>query len=357
MYKENPIKKEKKSRSVKERQEKLEREKPKQIFEREPPEEKDDPFIIQCLFCSKKFEYTSILKHVGNTKLCKDFYGPKFQEIQKRHARIRKNIYREENGTKEELQKQREKYSSDPDLKEKKSKQAQERYKIRKQEEKVQDIKRKKESSRREAIEMIDYQLERYKNRNSFEYSSRPDWLSKCFEHFHETYPDVDVKTKEKIDTLLNSIKQNSSDIEESIDSYAKNAKEQIASVIPDNLTPQEFQKLVFGHTNNDFDREISKQWKDFFQTFEATLEDILESAEKSYLNTKWYKSLTKIHRIYKKASKSFRTIDYFCLQEKLCIVCNQKSHHIDFDEELAKRTTTYTYHGDSEFEISMRQD
>ena len=80
----------------------------------------------------------------------------------------------------------------------------------------------------------------------------------------------------------------------------------------------------------------------------------------KSYVDTKWYKSLTKIHRIYKKNLQSFSigSLDYFCLKEKLCIVCNEKPHHIDFDEELAKKDPTgYTYHGDSTFELSINHD
>ena len=67
-----------------------------------------------------------------------------------------------------------------------------------------------------------------------------------------------------------------------------------------------------------------------------------------------WYKSLTKIDMIYKKRSSGTCTFDYYCLQEELCVVCNKKSHHIDFNEELAKKEPNkYTYHGDSTFEKS----
>merc|ERR1712080_296016 len=81
---------ENKRKSRKEKQEKLEKEKAEKIlFKRKHHEEKDDPFVIQCLFCSSSYEYTSILKHVGNSKLCKAFYGPRFEKMKKRHRRIR----------------------------------------------------------------------------------------------------------------------------------------------------------------------------------------------------------------------------------------------------------------------------
>ena len=63
---------------------------------------------------------------------------------------IRKNIYRKENRTKPELQKQ--KYNSDPVFEEKKLTQVQERKKLRKPDEKVQDINRQKENSKKGAL-------------------------------------------------------------------------------------------------------------------------------------------------------------------------------------------------------------
>ena len=57
---------------------------------------------------------------------------------------------------------------------------------------------------------------------------------------------------------------------------------------------------------------------------------------------------------MFKKCLKANRTIDYYCLQEKVCIVCSKKTHKIDFDEEFAKNhPNSYTYHGDSEWEKS----
>ena len=67
---------------------------------RKPVVVESDPFMTRCWFCNREYEYTSILKHVGMNSLCKAFYGPKFEEVQRRHANIRKGIYREEHGSK-----------------------------------------------------------------------------------------------------------------------------------------------------------------------------------------------------------------------------------------------------------------
>ena len=72
LYKENPCKSEKKRKARKEKEEKLEKERKaliekqeklekekaeKILFKRKHHEEKDDPFVIQCLFCSSSYEY------------------------------------------------------------------------------------------------------------------------------------------------------------------------------------------------------------------------------------------------------------------------------------------------------------
>ena len=216
-----------------------------------------------------------------------------------------------------------------------------------------------KKNFRKEAIATVDYRIERYKRSNSVS-SCTKKWLFKCFEHFYNTYNDVDEHTKGKISTVIDSIKQNFSEIEEKIDSYATNSKNQINTANADDYTMLEFQRVLRSYITNEFEEGISNGWKKVFQNFEASLNDILNIVNKSYVDTKWYQSLTKIHRIYIRSYNQFSigSLDYFCLKEKLCIVCNEKSHRIDFDEELAKKDPTgYTYHGDSAFELSLNYD
>ena len=244
----------------------------------------------------------------------------------------------------------------------KKQKQGQDRYKIRKQEYRAFEKKEKKEKFRRDAIDRVNCHLERCKKSNSID-SGSPKWLFKCFDHYFDTYNGVDDETKKNILALVSSINQNFSKIEEKIESCAKRTKHLIEIADAEGLSPLEFQKVLSKcTTNEDFDGEegIETAWKNFFKTFQATLNEILKQVINCSQNKMWYKSLTKIYSLYKKQSGPFSngSLDYFCLKEKLCIVCNERSHHIDFDEELAKsHPTMYTYHGKSEFELSMNHD
>ena len=289
---------------------------------------------------------------MGSRKLCKEFYGPLYEKMKRRHARIRKQIYREENGIQNELQNQKEKYNSDPILQKKK----QELYKKRKAEDKELELKEQKVSFRNNAIKSVNWAEERLRNSNPLN-SSKRQWIIKCFEHFFSTHNKVHEQTKEKLDGLIDSIKQKHSQINEKIDIVVKKTKDQIESANSDGLTPLEFQKVlskfnIFQHFEGE--STIRNTWAKFHQSFEVRLEDILKQVEVPCQDTEWYRSLAKISVMYKEGLKSYRTIDYLCLQKKLCIVCNQKSHHIDFDEELAKlKPNHYTYHGDSTFEKS----
>merc|ERR1712228_733315 len=81
-------------------------------------EEPEDPEIkdseMQCEFCRKQFDLSSILKHIANTEECRLFYGPRLEQLKKEYRRQRKEFYRKEDGIEKELKKQREKYASQP---------------------------------------------------------------------------------------------------------------------------------------------------------------------------------------------------------------------------------------------------
>ena len=149
------------------RKKKFERDLDARNLGRKPLKIKADPFLTQCWFCSVKFEYTSILKHVSNTKLCKEFYGPKFEEIQRRHSNIRKQIYREKHGREAEYLKEREKYNSDKIIREKKHLQSQKNYQTRKEEFRLLEIKEKEDTFRKNAIKSVEYDAERFKLHHS----------------------------------------------------------------------------------------------------------------------------------------------------------------------------------------------
>ena len=191
---------------------------------------------------------------------------------------------------------------------------------------------------RKNAIKIVEYDTERFKVHHSgCSYGNK--WLFKCFHHFFETYDDIDLQTKEKIQALLSSIKEQSSDIEQKIDLYANDTKEKILTAKSDGLTPTEFQKvLTKSHAINEYfdDKEgISAEWKEFYKDFYTKLDEVLNQVIQTSRETNWYKSLSKIQRICKKREDLGRIHDYYCLKERFCIVCNKKSHRIDYDEEL----------------------
>ena len=76
----------------------------------------------QCGFCRKIFGLDSILKHIGNNEACKLFYGPEFEQKKKNLKNFRNRLYREKNGTEKELQKQRDLYASNLEIREKRRK-------------------------------------------------------------------------------------------------------------------------------------------------------------------------------------------------------------------------------------------
>ena len=63
---------------------------------------------------------------------------------------------------------------------------------------------------------------EESEKRSNSTYSCDKIWLSKCFDHFFDVFNDVDKTTKEKLISLLDSIKNKYSDIEKTIEKYEK---------------------------------------------------------------------------------------------------------------------------------------
>ena len=70
--------------------------------------------LVLCENCKDAYETNAILKHIGNDKECKAFYGPSFEKFKLEKERLRiKNF---------ELAKQRKDYASDPKTQENKKK-------------------------------------------------------------------------------------------------------------------------------------------------------------------------------------------------------------------------------------------
>ena len=76
---------------------------------------------LACECCKKPFVQSTILRHIGKSKSCQSFYGPRFQEMKNAHRRKRVNKHRykslEEND--KQLKRRRDLYANNSDLKEK----------------------------------------------------------------------------------------------------------------------------------------------------------------------------------------------------------------------------------------------
>ena len=77
---------------------------------------------VECDFCKKSLTQATLLRHIGQTQACKDFYGPRFKKMKTEKATLRKEKWRD-NLTAKESKKNRKKqkmYAKKPDSKEKK---------------------------------------------------------------------------------------------------------------------------------------------------------------------------------------------------------------------------------------------
>ena len=76
-----------------------------------------------CDCCKKIFDKKAILRHIGQSKKCKAFYGPRFKDMKTKQASERKENYRSNLSSKEHkrvLKRNRKIYASNAALKEKK---------------------------------------------------------------------------------------------------------------------------------------------------------------------------------------------------------------------------------------------
>ena len=140
-----------------------------------------------------------------------------FDSFKKRNARIRKKIYRDKNGTREELDQQIRSYASNPELRERKKNKYQE-------EKKQQKIWEKQEEEKRILNLAQEWLLnnEEMSRRKNLEGS---DWLKKCFAEIFEEFKNFNPDTKEKIDNLEKSIENKFKRINEEIDYKVKRWK------------------------------------------------------------------------------------------------------------------------------------
>ena len=143
------------------------------------PNDETKKYEIQCEFCRKKYDLTSILKHIGANEACKLYYGPRYEEWKKNHKRLKMSFYRHIEGTEKELDQQRKRYASNPDVREKKRKQ----YEEDKKNQLILQEEQEKQWRKNDAKRSVDYFEERYRQSNQQSYKCFR-WFTDFFETF-----------------------------------------------------------------------------------------------------------------------------------------------------------------------------
>ena len=56
---------------------------------------KDSDMDGDCEFCKKSLTQTTILRHIGQTRACKAFYGPRFKKMKTEKPTLRQEKHRD----------------------------------------------------------------------------------------------------------------------------------------------------------------------------------------------------------------------------------------------------------------------
>ena len=225
-----------------------------------------DPWV-KCHFCFKKFDPYFILKHIAKSEDCKTFYGPKFDQLKKEKNRFRNNIYR------------RESYHTNLEVKEKKKQARKDKKDSLKQQ-------RKKEFNKKWAEDSLEYKIRFFKERNSMG-KRRFGWVEKCFEHFLDTFSQVEDYVRIEILDLVSSVE----------DTFQKNQKK-IAEMTEKVKGSDHVVQVhsIFSCA----DSIIQRPWEKLEVTLDNKLKKIFAKIEKFNTSTEWKNVLENIYDSYK---------------------------------------------------------
>ena len=290
----------------------------------------------QCEFCKTFWIPTSILMHIGNNENCKSHYGPRYGDLKKKHKRVYQELYREDVGTEKELEQQRKKYASNPKVKEKKKKYYDENQKKPKE---MERRKRDLEEGARLAKSSELYHADSLRNANkSFQ------WITDCFQHFFETFTDIENQTKAKILDLERDISEKYGNNKTEINEMEKRAYETLDQY--ESLPfPDHFNCGLYFKKDNQYLEEIfQEEWSAMKKSTMERFQEILCQVEEPLKQTDWYKSLGKINNMYVKYGKKKHGfgMDIHFWEQKVCIICKDRAHRISFDKDCKIKTYSY---------------
>ena len=174
----------------------------------EPGNDNSGDSEMQCGFCLEVFDLAVVLRHIARTEACKIFYGPRFEEMKREHRRQRKEFQRKENGTKKELDQQRQRYATNPEVRQRKNDYYEEDKKKQEIFQQEQDKKRNKE----DATTLVTRCEDESKRKNEQGYKQFK-WVIDFIQHLFETFKDVCEGTRNYLIKLIESIEENYSNM------------------------------------------------------------------------------------------------------------------------------------------------
>ena len=232
------------------------------------------------------------MRHISQSKDCKSYYGPDFDEQKKVNNRNKVQRFRERNGTRKELDQQKKSYASDPELQEKK------RLRYEKEKEELRIWKEQQVKKRRK--ENAEYSLKNYEKLARDRNSECLKWVKNSFEKSFQEYKSWSSTVKEKIVILEKSIEENFVAIESQIDIKVEEWKKEMAKE-PDDIRIlfailKEFTTGI--KSLETFQKPLKQQnkidiiWHDLKQTIEVQLDEISTEKEMPKEEIPWHTPL-----------------------------------------------------------------
>ena len=247
--------------------------------------------------------------------------------MKKEYKSQKKQQSRKRNGTKEEMVKQKERYASNLKVKERKK----EYYQEEKKNQKTFQLQQEKKWRRDDASRSVIYWEDRIRPENELKYKGFK-WIIDFIHHFLETFNEVCEATRNKLINLVKSIEDQYSKNKSEIDEMFKNAKIG-ANEYDGEPFPNHFKIENYFQRDGVYIEKIHENhWQEMKKIVERQLYQIHEQIDSHHKEKLWYKKLEKINNVYKKTIEPNWFEGKYFLKGKVCFICMDEEHRIDFD-------------------------
>ena len=246
----------------------------------------------------------SISGHLSSSTLkkeCKAFYGTDFERLLKEKNNLR----------------QAAKYASDPDVRKRQKESSKKAYKRLKKKQAVQKEKQKIENEEKDTKIRFEYKKSIAKNLNAL-YRKKLQWVIDCFDHFLETFPQVEEEVRSKMINIGNGIQEKYEKMKMEIDEILEKVEKS------ENVLKR--QEIVDYFCKGRKEQEhIQHDWNNFeWWNVGKKINDILENIQLSKNNKDWFIKVQEIQMMYEKNHcEMVNRQKYY--SKKVCIICNKE--------------------------------